>query len=576
MSQIATDSKTIQHDSLAIIPLGGQGELGQLLWIFMYAGQIMLVDAGAAYPSRYLPGVDLLLPNTNFLEANQEKIKALILTNGHEEHSGAVSYLLRHLKIPKILAPKFVSQLLSQSVVGATDSDSPLDVASFIDTIEFGKQYGIGPFEVEWLPVNNAIADASGLKIETPCGTVIYTSSFKLDQTPVDDHNLDIHGFARAGDKGVTLLISDSAGVEYEGYTPSEASIQSNLESAVSSAEGRVFVVFPGTNTHRLQLFFDIAESTGRKVVLTGDSLLKTALSAAVTGNLKYKRELEASLDDLDKLADENMMVILSGIEDDPLNVLNDLAFGENADVRLKEGDSLIYSGPIMPGKTRFLANILDQLLSLGVTIIHGYKQGLHVSKHASREELKLMLSLTKPRYFLPSIGEGRHIMHHAALAIEWGMGTDSVFPINNGEVLEIKNGIASLAGSVEAEAVLFNRLQGERVTTFSVKERKSLSHEGVVTVSVLLDEERKMVGRPGITAGAAGFLLTDDWKSVSAQIEAQVEEIVENYRTGKKVPSIGEIKNAIRENVSRTIRGNLQSKPTIHAVVHEVSTSRH
>lgn len=209
MSSIVNGSQTIQHDSLAIIPLGGQGELGQLLWVLSHSGVILLVDAGAAYPSRYLPGVDLLLPNTNFLEANQEKIAALLLTNGHEEHSGAVPYLLRHLNIPRILAPRFVSQLLTQSVVGTGDSEA-VDLTACLDTIEFGKDYEIGPFNVEWLPVNNAIADASGLKIESPNGTIVYTSSFKLDQTPVDGHQLDIHRFARAGEKGVTLLISDS------------------------------------------------------------------------------------------------------------------------------------------------------------------------------------------------------------------------------------------------------------------------------------------------------------------------------------------------------------------------------
>lgn len=575
MSSIVNGSQTIQHDSLAIIPLGGQGELGQLLWVVSHSGVILLVDAGAAYPSRYLPGVDLLLPNTNFLEANQEKIAALLLTNGHEEHSGAVPYLLRHLDIPRILAPRFVSQLLTQSVVGTGDSEA-VDLTACLDTIEFGNDYEIGPFNVEWLPVNNAIADASGLKIESPNGTIIYTSSFKLDQTPVDGHQLDIHRFARAGEKGVTLLISDSAGVEYEGYTASESSLERNLESPIANAPGRVFVVFPGTNTHRLQLFFDIASRTGRKVVLIGDSLLKTALSAVVTGNLKYDRDIETSLENIDSLKDEEVMIILSGIEDDPLNVLNDLAFSKREEVELKSGDSVVYSGPIMPGKLRFMAGILDQLLSKGVRISHGYKRGLHVSKHASREELKLMLSLTRPRYFLPAIGEGRHIMHHAALAIEWGMPSANVFPVNNGDILEINHGIARVTGSIEASAVLFNRLQGEKVTTFSVKERKSLSHEGVVTVSFMLGENRSMVGEPGITSGASGFLLSQEWADCRKEIEEAVKALVEHYRVEKREASLGEIKNAVREATVRIIRHNLQSKPTIHVVAYEVTTSRH
>lgn len=567
MTQIASYAPNIKHDSLTIIPLGGQSELGQLLWIYMYGGQIILVDAGAAYPSTYLPGVDLLLPNTNFLEANQEKIQALLLTNGHEEHSGAVPYLLNHLKIPKILAPKFVSQLLSQSVLGV--SDNP--VAEFIDTIEFGKTYEVGAFEVEWLRVNNAIADASALKINTPQANVIYTSSFKIDQSPVDSNHFDYHDFATSADDNVTLLISDSTGVEYPGYTPSEASIKDSLETLVEASEGRVFIVFPGTNTHRLQLFFDIAGKTNRKVSLIGDSLLKTALSACVTGNLQYDRKIEANQERLASLPDSEAMVILSGIEDDPLNVLNRLAFGEINEVKLKEGDTLIYSGPILPGKLRFMAGILDQLLSIGVSAVHGYKQGLHVSKHASVEELKFMLTCTMPKYFLPAIGEGRHVMHHAKLAEEWGLDKENIFPLMNGEVLEIKNGMASVIGSVEAEAVLFNRMQGERVTTFSVKERKSLSHEGVVSVAVLLDRGMNLKEVPTIIVGASGFSRTESWTKTKQSIEATIAHIVTESQNAEKESSINQIRNSIREAVVKMIRGNLQAKPQVQVSVHQV-----
>lgn len=572
MAQLASKEQVIHHDSLVAIPLGGQSELGQVLWIFMYGGRMILVDAGAAYPAKYLPGVDLLLPNTNFLEANQEKIEALLLTNGHEEHSGAVEYLLKHLKIPKILAPKFVSHLLTQSVVGNSDDS----ITDFIDTVELGKSYEIGPFDVQWLGVNNAIADACALKIETPQGSVIYTSSFKLDQSPKDSGRFDIHSFAKAGDKGVTLLISDSAGVEYRGYTPSEFSISKSLSEHVESAKGRVFIVFPGTNTHRLQIFFDIAKSTGRKVALIGESLLKTALSAAVTGNLNYSREIEASPSQLKNLKDEELMVILSGIEDDPLNVLHSLAFHEIDEVSLQAGDTVIYSGPILPGKMRFMANILDQLMSLGVSVVHGYKQGLHVSKHASSEELKLMLTLTKPKYFVPAIGEGRHIMHHSRLAKEWGMPGGSVFPTKNGEILEIKNGIAKLNGSVEAQAVLYNRLQGEQVTTFSVKERKSLSHEGIVSVSVLIDENKNLIDVPGIISGASGFLLTSDWQDAKKDIEVLIAHIVSEFKNRENFASIAEMRSTLRDSIAKLIRSKLQAKPTVNVSVHEVTTSPH
>src|SRR5579885_3383982 len=456
MAGIITGSADLRYDRLSLIPLGGQGEVGQVLWVVSYGGELLLIDAGAAYPGEDLPGVDLLLPNTNFLEANQERILALILSNGHEEHSGAVTYLLRHLAIPKIMAPRFVSQLLSQSAVLSQNQAESERLSEVLDTIEVRKPYQIGPFEVEWLQVNNAIADACALRIGTPEGTIIYTSSFKLDQTPVDGRFLDIAGLAAAGDKGVMLLISDSAGVENNGYTLSELSIKADLLKHVEQATGRVAIVFPGTNTSRLQILFDIAQMTGRKVVLLGESLISTTLSAAVTGNLIYDRQIEASTKQLSTLADKHVLILASGIESEPLHVLTDLAYGRNDEVRLKEGDTVIYSANVMPGKMRNMAMVLDQLLSLSVkTIQAGQFAPIHVSKHASREELKLMLSITRPRYFIPAIGEGRHIMHHAQLGIEWGLDPSNVFPMYNGEIFELKNGIASLIGTVESQAVL-------------------------------------------------------------------------------------------------------------------------
>ncbi|MGE0265601.1 MAG: ribonuclease J [Candidatus Obscuribacterales bacterium] len=569
MSIIASDSANIHYDSLTVIPLGGQSELGQLLWIVAYGDKILLVDAGAAYPNESLPGVDLLLPNTNFLETNQERILGLLLTNGHEEHCGAVSYLLRHLDIPRIMAPRFVCQLLTGA---AADGGASSRLPDLLDTVETGKPYEIGHFEVEWLPVNNAIADACALSIGTPAGNLVYTSSFKLDQTPVDRRFLDVGGFSKAGDRGVSLLISDSSGVEYTGYTPSEASIAPALEKAVGAAEGRVFVVFPGTNTHRLQIFFNIARSTGRKVVLVGDSLLRTALAAAITGNLIYDRSLEATVEQLDSLDDDKVMVIASGIEDDPLNVLYSLAYGNHPEISLKEGDSLIYSAHVMPGRLRFLAMILDQLLGLGVHAVQGFKQGVHVSKHASCEELKLMLSMVKPRFFIPAIGEVRHIMHHAQLSIDWGLDPENVFPINNGDILEIRNGVASLVGSIEAEPILFNREQGERVSTASVKERRALSLEGVVTVCMVVDPGLNIIAGPTITAGASGFLRAPQWQETVNKLKEVVIEAVSAMKDGTES---GAMRAAVRDLCVKTLRGRLNAKPTVQVVVHEVSTSR-
>lgn len=569
----------MRYDSLAVIPLGGQSELGQLLWVFTYGGEILLVDAGAAYPAEDLPGVDLLLPNTNFLEANQDRILALLLTNGHEEHCGGATYLLNHLRIPRILGTRFVSALVSQTLMNLNGSSDGNRVVPEVDTVETRYPYQIGPFEVEWIQVNDAIADASALRISTPEGTIVYTSSFKLDQTPVDRRLLDVGRLAQIGESGVMLLISDSAGVENAGYTPSEKAIVSNLQKHIASARGRVLVVLPGTNTHRLQILFDIASRTERKVAVLGDMLIRTAVAAAVTGNLIYDRKIEASLDEIDKLPDKKVLIVATGPEGDPMGVLMELSSGKNKDLDVKEGDTIIYSADIFPGRSRQMAVILDQLLTLGVKVIYGSREGVHVSNHASREELKFMLSITNPHVFAPMMGEGRHIMHHSQLAIDWGVPADYVFPLRNGEILEIHNGVPAVIGSIEAQAVLFNRDQGERVTSFSVNERKALSLEGIVTIGLVVSDKGEIICGPSIEAGGAGFLRSREWDELKGELYDVIREAIDrahtNDETGERIePEVAQIRACVRDATAKVLRARLLAKPAVQVMIHELATA--
>lgn len=555
----------LKYDRLSLVPLGGQSEIGRVLWALSYAGEILLIDAGANYPPTDLPGVDLLLPNLNFLSANRERIIGLLLTNGHEEHSGAVGYVLDHLKVPRIFATRFVSALLSQSKSYDTE----------IDTIEPRQEYEIGPFTVEWIPVNDAIADACALKINTPEGVVMYTSSFKLDQTPVDNRLMDIGRLAQTGDNGVTLLISDSAGVENRGYTPSEKAVSTALEKHIHSAKGRVIVVMNGTNTHRLQILFDIAKKTERKVVLYGEMLVHTAVAAVITGNLIYDRSIEASLADLSKLDDSDVLVVATGEDGDALGLLQDFAFRRREDFSIEMGDLIIFSADIYPGQSRRLATIQDQLLALGINAVIGSKGGVHVSNHASQEELKLMISITKPKYFVPAIGEGRHIKHHAQLAIDCGIPADNVFAFRNGTVIEIWNGSAGIVGNVEADAVFFNRDQAESVTRYSVNERRSLSNEGVLSVACIVDSDWKLLQPPTMEGAALGFANSRDWITIREELVAFIQEAILKHKATEDADLIT-LRTAVRDIVSKTIRSRLQSKPTIHVVVHEVNSVPH
>lgn len=569
MAQVVDALSELKYDRLSIVPLGGQSEIGQVLWAISYAGEILLIDAGACYPPTDLPGVDLMLPNTNFLSVHRDRISALLLTNGHEEHCGAIGYVLDNLKIKRVFAPRFVSALVSQTLAA---SEKKYDTV--IDTVEPRHEYQIGVFSVEWIRVNDAIADACALKINTPEGVVLYTSSFKLDQTPVDNRLMDIGRFAQLGDSGITVLISDSAGTENRGYTPSEKAVTDGLHATIDGASGRVIVVMNGTNTHRLQILFDIAKEAGRKVVLYGDVLVQTVVAALTTGNLSYDRSIEATLQDLEKLPHQDALIIATGRDGDALGLMQELAFGKRDDFAIERGDVVVFSEEIYPGQSRKVATIQDQLLTLGIDAVIGSKAGVHVTNHAGQEELKMVLSITKPQFFVPAIGEGRHIKHHGRLAMECGVPPENVFTVRNGTVIEIFNNSAAIAGSIESEAVFFNRNQAESVTRFSVSERRSLSNEGVITIACMLDSQWKMVQPPTMEGAALGFVHSQDWKATRKEL---VNNIIDAISRHSAVPNadLTSLRAAVREVAGKTIRSKMQSKPTINIVLHQVDPAR-
>lgn len=597
MTEYIISWSDLDYRGLYAIPVGGQSELGQAMWLFIHQGAILVVDAGAAYPAHELPGVDLLLPNTTFLEANQDKILALLVTNGHEGHAGAIAYLANHVRLPNIYLPRFPAALTNQhtyDLYGQAGSNlPPLTEVDATNPMERIQQ--IGPFTVEWIVSSNAIADACALRISCAAGTVIYTSSFKYDQTPIDGVLLDIGRLAAIGDEGVDLLISDSSNVEEGGYTPSEKAVGLTLTKLLRNARGRVVVVMPGSNTHRLQLLFDLAAKEGRKVYLCGEALHKVAVSAAITGHLHYERKVEGTLHDLShdqKIKDSEVLVIASSIEADPMSVLDDLAYDHHGDIKLKAGDTVIFSSEVAPGQARHMANILDEMLIKEVPVFWGARQGVHVSKHAAREELKLMLSVSKPRYFAPSLGEGRHITQHGELAVACGIDESAVFALANGDVLQLKNGEAETYGSIEWQPVLFNREQGERVTTASVNERRALSLEGVMTIGLTVTTGGEIVAGPTFECGASGFLRSQEWLTMSDELDGIIREAVSNRNNTKSKKSaraeegkdakdakdgkeakegIAVLRSQVREAVVKALRSRLSAKPTVQVLIHQI-----
>jgi ribonuclease J len=571
----------LDPDTLYLAPLGGQSELGQVLWVLIYQEAILLVDAGATFPNFDLPGVDLLLPNTNFLEANQDKVVGLALTNGHEEHAGGVVYLASHVKIPKIMAPNLVVSMIQQGCFQLYGEEPRMN----LEGVTLGEEYRVGPYFIEWVRGNNAVSEASCLKIACAGGTVLYTSGFKFEQTPTDGAMIDLRRLSTIGDEGVDILISDSSNVEATGYCPSENIVETRFYKLASEVKGRFIVVMPATNTYRLRSLFDTAQKLDRKVILLGETLQRVAISAAMTGHLHFEPRVSGVCADLTSgnLKDEQVLVVASSCEADPIRVLEDIAFDRHRELSLKAGDTVVFSSEIMPGELRHLANILDQLLLKKVVCVYGKSAGVHVSKHAAQEELKCMLSIAKPRVFLPAIGEGRHIARHAELAHYFGLSSDTVFTLKNGEMLgysAYSPEPAEVVGEIESQSVLFNREQGERVTTASVNERRALSMEGIVSIGISLDEAGNLLGTPSIECGASGFLLSRQWAQLKAELPALVEDSV--GRTFAKsvnafdplqgnVEAHSAVRSVVRESVVKALRSRMGAKPTVHVTVHQL-----
>ncbi len=576
----AQDNLITQIDlpGLAVIPLGGQSELGQVLWVISYKDEILVIDAGASYPTSVLPGVDLLLPNTSFLEANQNRICAVLLTNANEEYSGAVSYLVQHIKVPKIMAPKFVACMLEQLKHDLPGGHALLQTK--IETVEIRHSYQIGSFVVEWIRVNDAVAEACALRISTGEGTIIYTTSFKLDQTPVDGQIADISRLAQLGDEGVTLLIGPSAGVERAGYSESELVLYERLSNCIEKAQARVIVLMSGTNTYRLQILLDLAKQYSRKTLLMGDALTRSAVASAMTGNLIFDPEQQTGLKESKNIADKDLMIIATGKEGNAMTILSELALGECEQISIRSGDTIIFSADIPPGRLRHMAMLLDQFLLSGVTVYWGEEQGVHVARNARQEELKLMLSVTRPKYFIPSFGEGRHIMHNAKLAYDWGMLPSTVYPLQNGQILAIENELASVIGRVEHQAVLVNRDQGERVTTFTVNERRAMSQEGLITISLVIDQDGRLVSGPKFDCGAASFRDAKQWQDACLEITGVVKEAIDKKAvdaTGREADlGVGAIRGLIRETALKILRTRLQTKPVLQIVIQQLTTKHH
>jgi len=541
--------RTIRDGELLFVPLGGLGQIGRNMFALEYGGEMIVVDCGLMFPDDEMLGIDFVIPDASYLLERREKIKGLILTHGHEDHIGALPFILPKLDVP-IYGTRLTLGMVANKFLDV-DPDYPLQMNEFKagDVFKLGKN-----FKVRAISVCHSIPDGVGLAIETPVGTVVHTGDFKLDPTPVDGKETDYAAFAELGKKGVLLMLSDSTNVERSGFTPSERVIGSTLERLFRQYRNkRIVIAAFASNLHRAQLVFNAAAAFNRKVALVGRSMIQNVKLARELGYITAEDDLFVKAEDIEKLPPKKMVVFTTGSQGEPFSGLVLMSKGEHRHITLDSKDVVaVFASPI-PGNEKLVSRTINQLFSCGCDVVYDKDQQVHVSGHASREELKMMLSLVKPKYFVPVHGEYRHLVRHANVAQEMGIPKKNIFLMQNGDILRITAHKASLkkasvsAGGVLVDGVAIGEMQGSLL-----KERKDLSEEGLMVVSVVLDHKGRLLADPVIET--LGFIHIKDAVVLREELVKAIKIALERAR-GKRPQDKDYLSSILRSRIRESLK---------------------
>ena len=514
--------------ALRIIPLGGLGEIGLNMMVLEYGDTMFVVDAGLMFPEDYMLGIDYVIPDMEFIKANQKKISGIVLTHAHEDHIGALPYLLKVVQAPVFATP------FTLGIVRHKLKEHDLPITYSLHEILPGEMLKIGPFEVEFIEVTHSVVDGVGLAIKTPQGLLVHTGDFKINYTAVTGSMTDVNRFARCGEQGVLALLSDSTNVEREGYTISAQEIGRTLERVISECRGRVIIALFASNITRIQMIVNIAKAMQKKVVFDGRSI---EISVNIAKDLKYFNvppEMEISIDSIPNYPDDKIMLITTGSQGEPMSALARMAAGTHKYIKIKPYDTVILSSKFIPGNEKAIAGIINNLYRLGADVIYEKISNIHVSGHAFREELKLMINLTKPKHFVPIHGEYRHLVLHARLAEEVGIPRANILLAENGQVIEFDKSGGRVRGRVPTGRLLIDGKGVGDVGRSVLKERRKLSEEGLVVVNLAFDEETGII-MYGPEIVSRGFVFETSTGHLIEDAKCVVLEIVEEL--GPEVP---------------------------------------
>jgi len=554
-------SKSAQ--SLTAIPLGGLGEFGMNMMALRVGDDIIVIDAGMMFPESELLGVDLVIPDTSYLKQNRAHVRAVVLTHGHEDHIGALPYILRELNVP-VYGTRFTLALVKKRLAEA----GLLDSTTLREAMP-GRLVEIGPFEIEFIPVTHSTIDCVALAVRTPVGVIIHTGDFKIDQTPVGGAPFDLHAFARYGNEGVLALFSDSTNVERPGFTPSERAVVPRMEELCRSAPRRVILSCFASSIHRIQQVIDIAERVGRKVAFVGRSMVDNVEIAHDLDYLRIPDGMVVRPQDIRGFEPKRIIILASGSQAEPMSSLSRIAVDNHRFVSVDENDSVILSARIIPGNEKSIFRMLDHMFRRRALVYYDNSGGtIHVSGHASQEEQKLILQLIKPKYFIPVHGEYRHLFRHAALAHQLGCVSEEILLLENGQVVEFTPDRAFRRDPVTAGRVCVDSGSLEEIEEVIIRDRKHLSEDGVVVPIIAIDKHTgRLEGLPEIVTRG---LMSDNGQEVIAGAREVILKTVEQSNSEEK-SDWGVIKEKIRVDLKRYINKQTSKRPLILPVILEI-----
>ncbi|MBW4443143.1 MAG: ribonuclease J [Plectolyngbya sp. WJT66-NPBG17] len=551
--------------ALKIIPLGGLHEIGKNTCVFEYGDEIILLDAGLAFPTDGMHGVNIVLPDMTYLRENREKIKGMIITHGHEDHIGGIAFHLKQLDIPVMYGPRLALALLEGKLEEAGVSDrTELRTVRPRDIVRLGTH-----FFVEFIRNTHSIADSFTVAIHTPVGVVIHTGDFKFDHTPVDGEKFDIQRLAEYGEKGVQCLISDSTNSELPGFTPSERAVFPNLDRVFTQAKGRLLITTFASSVHRINMILELAEKHGRVVSVLGRSMLNVIAHARNLGYVKCRDDLLQPLHVTQKTPDENVLILTTGSQGEPMSAMTRIANGEHRQVKIREGDTVVFSANPIPGNTIAVVNTIDKLMMNGAKVVYGKDQGIHVSGHGCQEDQKLMLALTRPKFFLPVHGEHRMLVKHSQTAQSTGVPAENMVIIDNGDVVELSKDSIRKAGKVKAGIELVDTSRSGMVDDRVLKERQQLAGDGLVTVAAAVTNEGRLFSKPDVhlrgvvTSVSPEQLRSRIQESIEAVLSARWNEFYSTFEGRVEIDWAG-LEVQIEREIHRLLRRELQSNPLL------------